>query len=272
MRTFQLAEIVKKYLGSKFNIVTCAQDFSISDSILIISKWLALTLTKEQANKLKSQGNKIIFDMVDTNIDQHRTDIADLVIASSEGIANDYQKIINRDRVIVIDHHVDPRVQALRHHPISQFKLGYFGEKENAYFTDKIAQKVDIFSIDTSSQRNNEWINSLNKYNIHYSIRRTNDRYSYKPFLKGFTAAYCDSNIVVHEGDSEAIYWLGDDYPFIIRGPINESNILNSLDKFRGMFNTKEWYDGLKKMKEIKEKINDRHVAIQFEAMLRKVG
>ena len=53
--------------------------------------------------------------------------------------------------------------------------------------------------------------------------RRGKTHDGWKPFLKGFLAARCGAVVVAMRDDDDAAQYLGDDYPFYVRGPTRRS-------------------------------------------------
>ena len=148
-------------------------------------------------------------------------------------------------------------------------RSGYFGELLNAVLTPKIIKKVDVVPVDNTNQ-NDFWLRELPKYNFHYAIRQTRDVYPNKPFVKGFTAAHCNANILIQDSEKEAVRWLGKDYPYLVHGEVTEKKILEMLKYAKKSFGSEVWIRGLETMRKIREKTSEEAIGKQLVKLLER--
>ena len=82
--------------------------------------------------------------------------------------------------------------------------------------------------------------------------------------MKGFVAAHCNANIIVQRNESDALYYLGSDYPFLIDGNATGSEVLNMLRRVKESYGDADWKHGLDIMCEIKERTSNAFVLNEF--------
>ncbi|MEX2014758.1 MAG: hypothetical protein WD885_02380 [Candidatus Saccharimonadales bacterium] len=264
MRVNQLSEIAKD-VAHKQEIEASALNTEFNNSILILTKWALEGLNVEALDKLKSRQNVLIFDPVDAFLPAEKAKYADIIVAASRTALHDYSSLFKNKKVMLVDHHVDPRLKILdwSYQP-SALKSGYFGELVNTFSTAAIEKKVDFIQISTNKQEN-DWLELLPKYNLHYAIRQIDQKDNHKPFLKGFTAAHCGSNILVQDSQEEAVHWLGEDYPYLIKGEVTEKKILDKLKYIEKTFGTSIWSRAMDRMIEIREKTSEQAIGQQIK-------
>lgn len=99
-------------------------------------------------------------------------------------------------------------------------------------------------------------------------MRNRRDFDDFKPATKIFTAAYCRANVIVQESEAEAIRWLGEKYPYIIRGEVSDASIENMVERVFNTYKKDEWYQSLESMDSIRNKLTNERVINQFSRML----
>lgn len=257
LRGKQLSLIAKRALYPTKAYYT-STDYKYKNCTLFLTKWAIFTYSIKDLYELKLNGNKLIFDPVDSNVPPERSRYADIVVAPSETIYKKYKnKFPPPIKIVIVNHNVDSRLRKLNFSKRSKmFKVGYFGEAINTVLTPKIKKLIDPFWVSTISQ-NNDWFKELPKYNLHYAVRKPREFYLNKPFMKGFVAAHCNANILIQDSEKEAVKWLGEDYPYLLHGKVTEKKILDILKYAKKTFGTKTWTKGLEIMQKIKEKTSD---------------
>ena len=271
MRGFQLSEIARKFLTTRYSVSYSPFETQFKDSILFLTKGVLKTINLEGLEVLKNNGNCLVFDPVDEDIPKGYEEYADVIVAASRTAFDDYRKAFPDKRVVLVDHHVDPRVLSLNiPSRTRKFRAGYFGELVNTVISPEIEKRVDFIPVDTSKQAD-EWFKKLPPYTLHYAIRQKRDLDNHKPFLKGFTAAACKANIIIQDGQTEALKWLGNDYPYLLKKPPTESNIVEMLDYARESYGSKEWMRGLAIMEDIARKTSDEAVGRQLLELFKEL-
>ena len=219
---------------------------------------------------LIAKGNILCFDYIDSIEKKFQIFYASVLIASSikQFI---YYKSKYPDKIIhLINHHVDPRINIHKQNNY-ELKIGYFGEKENGLYLDKLQDFLIPNYINTKENSNSNWISQLNKFNAHYIVRKTNNKKVFKPFLKGFTAAHCASNVIAYKFDGDSHFYLNDEYPYLLE---NDS-FKNTIDMFNYMqdtFKTDIWLKGLEIMKEVKYKSSKKYIVNQFTTLMKIIN
>lgn len=263
MRGEQLSKITQKTLGKR--VYFTSTDYQYKNCILFLTKWAIYKLNEKDLQELKIRQNKLIFDLVDGELPTNKIKFADVVVAAADSIYQKNKRSLPKSvKVVSIDHHVDPRIRfvdwSIRP---KKLRVGYFGELINTLITPRIKQRVDFIPVSNTTQ-NDDWFKELPKYNLHYAIRQKRDVYPNKPFLKGFTAAHCDANILIQASEKEAIKWLGKDYPYLLRGKVTEEKILKLLDHIQKSYGSKEWERGLVIMRGIRAKTSEESIGKQL--------
>lgn len=265
MRGQQLYELAKSTLP-KYKIAYAPSDIQFKNSTLFLSKGVINTLGPSQFDQLKKDGNKLIFDIVDGVLPDYTRDFVDTIVAASQSAYLEYMRDYPDIRIVKVDHHVDPRVRRLKPQKTNKIKIGYFGEPTNTIISPKISKYVDFVHIDTSKQEV-DWLKKVPLYNMHYAVRAKTPAGRHKPFLKGFTAAYCDSNIIIQRSNAEAVYWLGDDYPYLFDDPVDESNIIEHILYAMKSYNSADWHRGLDAMARLRNNVSDITISKQLSEL-----
>jgi hypothetical protein len=268
MRGEQLSKIAKLALGGSTNVYYLSSKNEFKRSTLFLTKWALKKISHESLARLKKKGNKLIFDPVDSAIDTEQVRYADVIVAASRTAFEDYQKEFPLKRIALVDHHVDPRLKQLdwSNRP-TKFSAGYFGETVNTIASGNINKMVDFFQVDTSKQTN-DWLEHLPDYSMHYAIRQIRKNDNHKPFLKGFTAAFCGANILIQDTQKEALLWLGKDYPYLLHGEVDEKTIIGALERAKEGYGSDKWTRGLDVMRDIKEQTTDSIIGKQFADLI----
>ncbi len=266
MRGQQLSDIARQHLPER-QIDYRPLNFDFHNSTLFITKWALAGLKTETIAKLKRQNNILIFDPVDAALQDFTKDYADIVVAASKTALADYQKQLGPEQVRLVNHHVDPRIKFDVTRQPKNFKAAYFGELVNTFSTPAIQERVDFVQVDTNKQVNN-WLDELNNYSFHYAIRQIKQMDNHKPFLKGFTAAHCHSNMLIQDSQPEALMWLGKDYPYLIKGQVTEKKVIEKLDHIKDSFGSAEWKRAMSVMESIRQETSEDAIAREFKAMI----
>ncbi|MEX2014576.1 MAG: glycosyltransferase [Candidatus Saccharimonadales bacterium] len=271
MRVNQLSEIAQE-AAHKQDIKASPLNSEFKNSILVLTKWALEGLNVEALDKLKNRQNILIFDPVDAYLPAEKAKYADVIVAASRTAFHDYSLQFKGKKVLLVDHHVDPRLKTLdwSRRPVA-LRAGYFGELVNAFSTPAIQSKVDFIQISTNKQEN-DWLNLLPKYNLHYAIRQVGQKDNHKPFLKGFTAAHCGSNILIQDSQEEAVHWLGEDYPYLLKGEVTEEKVLDKLKYIEETFGTSIWNKATKRMIEIREKTSEQGIGRQLKSLFNEAN
>lgn len=274
MRGEQLSSLAARSLGRSASVQYSSLKQVFTRSTLFLTKGALKELTPQRGEELRAAGNRLLFDVVDEVVPPAIEHLPDALIASSmtafDALSRQYPQL----EVLLVNHHVDPRVQALGIERGSQsFSAGYFGESINAVLPAAVRSRIDVVELDTSRE-NAPWFDRLRDHSLHYAVRNTRELDAYKPFLKGFTAAWCWSNVLIQDSQAEAIRWLGDDYPFLVHLSDDtdqaavERTVLEALDSARQEFGSPIWEEGLDRMAGIRDRTSEHRIAREIRAAL----
>lgn len=239
------------------------------NKIIFLTKGALQSSTTAELKKLRRK-NTLLFDPVDSNIEEEKIKYADYIIAASDAALRHYATLVDEKKVYLLDHHVDPRINNLKFNKLKAPKIAYFGEAINMHSTDNISKLVDQVKVNTKNS-SSEWIKLLKKYNAHYAIRSPDSQYEgFKPFLKGITAAHCNSIVIAHTDEDDAVRWLGVDYPYLVSS-FNESEIISILDKVNYGYLNNDWQNATAIMNRVKKQTNITSIVGKFEIFLDKI-
>jgi len=269
MRGQQLSNIIKKSNLVENSIYYSPFNTNISDSIIILTKGVLKEVTLDQLELLNSNNNVILSDYVDEIPNPNQIPFFHGLIASS---LNGYRSFLAKFSSLPtfhITHHVDPRVSTLELNTSNNqsLNIGYFGEIVNCHLTSRIEKEISTIHIDTSKQHDG-WIEELHKYNMHYAVRNRRAIDGYKPFLKCFTAAAVGSNIITSEDESDAIYYLGSDYPFLLPPNPTEDKIISAFTEAKERFGDSSWRYAQEIMTEVRNRSSNQVVANEFKLLI----
>ena len=154
---------------------------------------------------------------------------------------------------------IDKKVKSLR--------IGYFGEKKNGLHIDKLNDFIEPHFIKTNIKSDKTWFKEINNFNAHYIARRIIDKKIKKPFLKGFTAAFTSSNIIVCREEGDSLFYLTEDYPYLIKDRSLES-VIKMIEYMKSTYNSKIWFNGLEIMKNVESKSNNQFIINEFKNLI----
>lgn len=274
MRGEQLSALAARTIGRDVSVHYAPLEQRFRKSTLFLTKGALKELTVERGEQLRADGNRLLFDVVDEVVPPAIEHLPHALVASSltgfDALSRQYPHL----EVLLVNHHVDPRVQALAlPRAAERFSVGYFGEAVNALLPSSVRSIVDVVEIDTSRE-NAPWFDQLRGHSMHYAVRATRELDAFKPFLKGFTAAWCWSNVLIQDSQAEAVRWLGSDYPFLVRLPPAASSesaeavVLEALQTARDAFGGPEWREGLDRMAGVRDRTSTPRIARELSRAL----
>jgi hypothetical protein len=267
MRGEQLAALAERWLGDRYDIAYEPTTTDFVRSTLFLTKGALKDLSHERLADLKRRGNRLLFDILDER-PPPTCDLADVIVASSVSSLGRHGRAIPDVPVELVNHHVDPRLRTAlaRSERPTGFAAGYVGNEVNAILDDEVRSRVAVVQVHTD-RRDDSWLDKVPPFTLHYALRRDRGLDDAKPFLKGFTAAACSAVVLVHESDAEALWWLGPDYPFIVRGERTAARAAEALDDARAAWGTPRWLDALDQMRALAARTTDERIAGELRAL-----
>lgn len=263
MRGQQLSQIVKSFYGDRYRVEYHPLSTRFKKSTIFLTKGAVTDITKDEITTLLEKNNRVFIDPVDNPLDLDKARAATGIIAASLEAYESYKK--TGLPVHLVNHHVDIR---LPREPYSEdtLRCGYFGELVNTVITDNISKYVDFIHVDTGKQ-SNDWLSKPRLYNLHYAVRSDNVL-AFKPFLKGFTAAACNANVIIQRDQREAVLWLGKDYPYLLKANSTEAEIIDMLKYAQKTYGGPVWEKALKRMEQIRKATTNETIAKEFIAAI----
>ena len=271
LRAEQLAGLLAERLGDRYDISYVADIEGLRDHVVVLTKW-ALERRKPAAIAALRTRNVAVIASWDDKIPT--AEIAGLVDAQmtlSISQAIDLGRRFPATPTYFVTHHVN-RLIPPASPPMDRLRAGYFGELFNTVRPDSLAASIELNGIETTRKDNItiSWMDALDRYNLHWIVRRRHYFDGAKPFLKGFLAARCGAVVMVTRDDGDAAYYLGDDYPFYARAldaATLEADWLRTASAFGGP----EWRMAEAIMRQVAARSDDAVTCAQFEAMIEAI-
>ena len=262
-----LGDTISKQLNDKYTI-SATNIVHIQNSIVIINK--NLINNKQALTILKRNNNILLSDFIDCIVNPQNITYCDGLICCSHKALEYFRQNFPDTPTYFVQHGIDQRIGIINP-SVDYFSPYYFGSIENILLFDSVKSILNIVYTDSKCLLDNNWHTHLHKSNFHYAVRPPKDKGMYKPFLKGFTAAACNSNILVHADDGDALYYLGEDYPYLIKEELCEEVVLRYMRQAKAEFGTEKWRYGLEKMGKLRELCSEQTMVRQFWDMIQHV-
>lgn len=258
MRGEQLSAMLNEKLSDRFEISFIPRHENVRDAILILTKGCTIRISPDELADLRKTNAGVVADFVDGEIRRDLLSSIDIVWAASISAFRHALLEPNFPMVDLVTHHVDPRLPKPK--PRYDFSAAYVGEPVNAVWSESLQSVVDLLYVNTKNA-NEDWLQKVSDYSLHYAIRpaSTSKKPVHKPFLKGFTAAHCDANLIISRDEGDAVSYLGDDYPYLTEGRSIEDAI-RGLEYARESFGSREWERGLAVMREVRERSSHAYI------------
>lgn len=266
MRVFQLQKIIKEEGGINAEIIDEKSLNNIHESICILNKSFLIDATAEEFEILNSNKNILCLDYIDSKEKLFQIKYSHCLIASSIKQLLLFKKKYKSYLTHLITHHVDPRIKKIDK-KVKCLRIGYFGEKKNGLYIDNLNNFIEPYFIKTNIKSDKIWFKEINNFNAHYIARRIIDKKIKKPFLKGFTAAFTNSNILVCREEGDSLFYLTEDYPYLIKDRSLES-VIKMIEYMKSTYNSKIWFNGLEIMKNVESKSNNQFIINEFKNLI----
>jgi hypothetical protein len=277
MRTVQIVNEINRQKNSKYNVKILNSYKDIKNSVIIFIKHFfikKLNIIK----KFKKNNNKIVVDVLDwldqTKMNNENYDAPNLTkylgfidyfIVMNELMKSKYENKYKK-KSYIIKHHWDPRITKYKqHNNLNKAKIlfnGFIGhKKKNCLYVERLVKdKLIIHNHKFTALRK-----ISNKYNCHISVRKKNSwEYLFKPSIKLYMAAALNCNIIITD-DIGIMEMLNEDYPYLIKSSdLNYENVVKMIKYVRETYGTDIWNNGLKILKEIKNKTSIEQIVKNY--------
>jgi hypothetical protein len=250
-------------------------------AVYILLKNAAYGMSPDQVSRLRQKAIAVGVDHKDGDLADLDPSLFDFHISSSMAGARALERII-RDGdgaskgdafVGVLFQGCDARLNSFRPQPLDKLAPVYVGARQNAAIPDSLRESVSMFA----AARNRDMaavLKRLPDFNFHYAVRPQPSetlRRCYKPFTKGANAAACFSNILVNREADDALDFLGEEYPYLLRssGP---GEVEDAFERARDGFGGPEWRRGLEIMRAVRERLSPPALARQFNDIVTRAA
>ena len=266
LRARQLATIINRQYPDRFEVTHAGDAAGIRDQVVILLKHAITDLTLDGLADLRRRNIAVISAWEDSVPDPARALAVDANMTVSYRQTRDHVRMFPNLPTYLVGHHVNMLIRPSTP-PTDHLRAGYFGDIANTYCPDSLRRTVELVSLDTINVEMN-WIDRLPAYNCHWVVRRyrTADDGG-KPFLKGFVAARCGAVVVAGRDDDDALEYLGDDYPFYIRGT-DSPGLEYQMATFASAFGGPEWRYAQEIMAQLAARSSDEVFSGEFRAMV----
>ncbi len=219
-------------------------------------------LTPEIAVQAISQGNRIIWDILDGYEEKIIQEIASAVrldgLITSTAASEPALACLNPKEKALIYHHIDPRLtKKVKGKPkTSNFSLCYIGNIPPEINGRKFAEAfpdVKGIEVDTRHAKRSGWMREAAPFRCHFAVRLDKRECMMKPLAKVGVAAACDANIIVNRSNA-AVELLGSDYPYLCEDTIEDA--LRTIQRARSDFGNATWQAGLERMAELRNRLS----------------
>ncbi|QDC08900.1 hypothetical protein FHY55_06430 [Oceanicola sp. D3] len=279
MRAMQLAKIGQRHLKD-FDVTARSMPQrdtgeqigavrDITEGVVILCKAMIQHVDHEVIEHLKSNGVAVAADWIDKAPRSRHMAAIDLHIGSSRKQVVELVEKMPGIRVAYVTHHWDVRLQKLEFAPLDRLRMMYLGRPENTAMPDGV--EAEVLQAETSEQFE-AVLARLPEFNLHYAVRADDTPEGIcKPFTKGFTAAACQSNIILQPDVDDAVSYLGADYPYFVANDSPEA-VQDMLKKARDEFGGPVWAEGLERMRDVAHRASPRQVARELGAAVEAVA
>jgi hypothetical protein len=265
LRAGQLAELVAEHGPERYDIAWTPEFGSLRDRVVILTKWALQSRSAEEIAALRARNIAVIGVWDDLPAEPAKMAALDAAMTLSHSQTLDLARRFPETPAFHVTHHVNRRIRPSTP-PADRMRAGYFGELANTALPGALAGLVELVGIDTSKVQTS-WIDRLPEFNAHWIIRRRRPIDGAKPFLKGFLAARCGAVVVAARGDEDALYYLGDDYPFFVPG-LDPGDLEAHMVAMAAGFGGPDWRRARAIMDQVAARSTDAVVAAEFAAMI----
>lgn len=271
LRAEQLAGLLAERLGERYEFSYVTDTAGLRDQIVVLTKWALEWRKPAEIAALRAKNAAVIASWDDKIPTAELAAVVDAQMTLSISQAVELGRRFPATPTFFVTHHVNRLIRPGAP-PMDRLRAGYFGELFNTVRPASLADEIELNGINTTAKTSGPtaWMDALDRYNLHWIVRRRHYFDGAKPFLKCFVAARCGAVVMVARDDGDAAYYLGDDYPFYVRGldPTTlEADWLRAASAFGGP----DWRMAQAIMRQVAARSTDAVVCDQFDAMIRAI-
>ena len=272
LRAEQLAGLLAERLGDRYEFTYTTETDGLRDQIVVLTKW-ALERRKPAAiAALRARNAAVIASWDDKIPTAELAAVVDAQMTLSISQAVDLGRRFPATPTFFVTHHVNRLIQPATP-PMDRLRAGYFGELFNTIRPNSLAGSIALNGIDTTHKAESAkigWMDALDRYNLHWIVRRRHYFDGAKPFLKCFVAARCGAVVMVARDDGDAAYYLGDDYPFYVQS-LDPTALEADWLRVASAFGGPDWRMASAIMRQVAARSTDEVTCEQFRAMIETI-
>ena len=267
LRSVQLSTLIGSRFPDAYEVTLTDDVTALRNQVVIVGVTALLQYSAEELAALRKRNIAIIGDWQDRTVPPEKVQSLTANMAFCIRQAVELSRILPERPTFHVTQHVNLAIP-FRMPPQDKLRTGYFGAPYNTWRPDSLSDVVDIVDVQGDSQ---EWIQELSRYNCHWLVRVDPGFRSlkggWKPFLKGFVAARNAAPVIVTRDDSEAIHYLGEDYPFYAES-LDATDLELAWVRVAGAFGGADWKMACEIMRQTAERSSDEQVCHEFKFMI----
>ena len=271
LRAEQLAGLLAERLGGRYEFSYTAETDGLRDQVVVLTKWALERRRPAEIAALRAKNVAVIASWDDKIPLAELAAVVDAQMTLSIAQAVDLGRRFPATPTYFVTHHVNRLIRPGAP-PMDRLRAGYFGELFNTVRPDSLAGEIALNGIDTTHKAAGPtaWMDALDRYNLHWIVRQRHYFDGAKPFLKCFVAARCGAVVMVARDDGDAAYYLGDDYPFYVRG-LDPATLEADWLRVASAFGGPDWRMAEAIMRQVAARSADDVVCAQFAAMIEAI-
>ncbi|MBA3835945.1 MAG: hypothetical protein H0X53_08935, partial [Sphingomonas sp.] len=268
LRGEQLAGLLAERLAG-CDIPYTAEAEALQGHVVVLTKWALGTRKPAEIAALRAKNVAVIASWDDKIPEPEIVACVDAQMSLSIRQTIELNRRWPGTPAFFVTHHVNRLIRP-GDPPSDRLRTGYFGEPINTHRPASLAGLVEMNAIATTRKSDAGWMDALDRYNCHWSVRRRHPFDGAKPFLKGFVAARCGAVVMVARDDGDTAYYLGDDYPFYV-GALDPATLEADYLRVAAAFGGPDWRLAQAIMRQVAARSADEVVCAQFRAMVEAV-
>jgi hypothetical protein len=268
LRAGQLVDLLVENDPDHYDIAWTSDFAGTRDRVVLLVKTALEASAPEELAALRARNIAVIGIWDHLKPDPARMAALDASMTLSHSQTLDFARRFPDTPAFHVRHQVNRLIRPCTP-PTDRLRTGYFGELANTVRPDSLAGMIELVRVDTSRQEM-DWITRLPEFNAHWIVRHWRPLDGAKPFLKGFVAARCGAIVVASRQDEDALYYLGDDYPFFVTST-DPADLEADMVALASAFGGPEWRFAQAIMRQVAALSTDAVVAAEFRAMIEAV-
>lgn len=268
LRSLQLSELIAARFPDDYEVTFTEDIAAVQGQVVIVNAIPLHQYDVDELANLAARNIALIGDWLDRKVYPEKVNVLSANMAFCLRQAFDLSRILPERPTFHVTHHVNTAIPSISP-PQDRLRIGYFGALYNTWCPGSLTKAIDIVDVRYSDE---VWIQNLSRYNCHWLVRveppgHLSLKGGWKPFLKGFVAARCGSPVITTRDDSQAIHYLGDDYPFYADG-VTAADLESAYARVSDAFGGPDWQMAIEIMRQTAERSSNEQVCLEFKTML----